>query len=348
MREMATRQAADGHEVTILTARYPGSAQREDLEGVHIIRLSGSRYLQPAICLWYYLRYLRGKFDIIIEAVNTAPYFSPYFRGKARSYLLYHQLAREIWYYETPLPLAFVGYFLLEPVATWLLAMSGATTITVSESTRQDLVRFGFREDNIFLISEGIPQPPVANLHDHKKFDQPSILSHGAMRPMKRTLHQLQAFEIAKRDIPELQLYLSGDTRGRYGKKVLRAISASPYRDSIHCLGRTSDAKKIQLMRRCHIKLQTATKEGWGITVTEANSQGTPAIVYDADGLRDSVRHDDTGIITECSPPALARAIVELFEDPHTYRRLRSSAWRWSHDITFDKGYRQMRAIIEA
>ena len=35
--------------------------------------------------------------------------------------------------------------------------------------------------------------------------------------------------------------------------------------------------------------------EGWGLTILEANTLGTPAVAYDVPGLRDSVRDGQTG-----------------------------------------------------
>lgn len=349
LHELAKRQVADGHEVTILTARYPGSLPQEDLDGMHIIRLRGNRYLQPAVTLPYYIRHLRGKFDVVIEAVNTAPYFTPFFRGKAKSILLYHQLARQIWFYEAPLPVAAVGFAVLEPVATFVLGKSPATTITVSNSTQADLRRFGFNPDKMHIISEGIEQPPLPKLDKLTyKFGQPSILAHGSMRAMKRMLHQIQAFEIAKASIPDLQLHVSGSNSGKYGAKVMARIAASPYAADITYHGRTSPQQRDTLMRKCHIHLQTATKEGWGITITEANSLGTPCVVYNVDGLRDAVQHGKTGIITNPNPRDMAAGIVHLLQDQHLYDQVRTAAWEWSKTITFDQSYEDFKAVVQA
>src|SRR5512133_295861 len=153
LHELAKRQVAEGHEVTILTALYAGSSKHDEIDGVKIIRLKGNRYVQPFITLPYYIRHMRNKFDLVIEAVNTAPYFSPFFRGKAKSVLFYHQLARKIWFFEAPLPIALVGYSLLESIANLLISKSNEQVITVSESTNRDLTRFGFNPKRIHIIS---------------------------------------------------------------------------------------------------------------------------------------------------------------------------------------------------
>jgi glycosyltransferase involved in cell wall biosynthesis len=70
--------------------------------------------------------------------------------------------------------------------------------------------------------------------------------------------------------------------------------------------------------------------------VTEANALGTPAIAYDVPGLRDSIRHDQTGLLTQPSPDALADAMIRLWVDRGLYKRLAARAIAWSSTFSFD------------
>jgi glycosyltransferase involved in cell wall biosynthesis len=212
--------------------------------------------------------------------------------------------------------------------------------LTESESAKQDMVAHGFKKENIHIFGVGSEVEPISSLANTQKFDSPTILSLGSIRAMKRTLHQVRAFEIAKQKIPNLRLVVAGDSSGKYGKKVIKAIEKSNYRKDIDLVGRVSKAKKLELMRNSHIITVTSIKEGWGLIVTEANSQGTPAIVYNVSGLRDSVRHGITGLVTEKNKPVeLARKVVDLLSDPNYHHDLSSAAWKWSKSITYDKGY---------
>ncbi len=347
LRELIQRQVREGHHVTLLTARHPGAKARETMDGIEVIRIGSNRYLHPLQALVYYMRHLRGRFDLMIETVNTAPYFSLLFRGKTKGYALYHQLARQVWFHESKSPLSQLGYYVIEPFATWLLGRAGTPLITVSESTKQDLARFGWSSNNAHLISEGIEIEPVADLSLVEKYDQPTMLSLGALRGMKRTLDQVQAFEIAKEHIPDLQLKIAGDASDPYGQQVLRYIALSPFKDDIEYLGRVSLEDKINLMRRSHVITLTSIKEGWGLVVTEAASQGTPAVVYDVDGLRDSVKDGITGILTMTDSDSLAKGIVHLLSDQNAYQALQQNGWEWSKHLTFDQSYQDFKQITE-
>ncbi len=347
LRELMKRQVQEGHDVVLLTARHPGSAAQETLDGITIIRIGGNRYTHPPQALWYYLRHLRNKYDMVIETVNTAPYFGILFGGNAKRFVFYHQLAREIWYFETKKPLSHIGYYVIEPIATWLLSKARAPLITISDSTRQDLARFGWRPQGSHIISEGIEIEPAVSLSATEKHRQPTLLSLGAMRGMKRTIDQVKAFELAKQTIPNLQLQLAGDASGEYGASVLAYIENSPFRDDIKYLGRVSYEEKIKLMRRAHLIAVTSVKEGWGLIVTEAASQGTPAVVYDVDGLRDSVKDGVTGIVTKATPAALAEGIVAILQNNAQYTAIQKQAWEWSKHFTFDQSYQDFKHITE-
>ncbi len=342
--ELMTRLVAAGHTVTLLTGGYtdpatgqPAPRHGTDPAGYHIVR-TGNRLSTYLTTAWYYHRHRRQLApQLVIDECNTVPYFARFYAG-VRTIQLFHQLARQIWFYEMPLPISVVGY-LVEPLYLRLLSGSG-DVITVSESTRQDLMRHGFRPSAIKLISEGIQIKPIARLSVITKYPHPTILSHGAVRSMKRTLHQLQAFEMAKRHLPDLRLIISGDYSGAYGRRVQSAVTASPYRRHIQLLGRTTDQRKIELMQRCHLITVTSVKEGWGLIVSEAASQGTPAVVYDVDGLHDAVDRGRAGYVTAANTPAgLAKTIVTALSDADTYVATQRAAWEFARQLTFDRAY---------
>lgn len=340
--EITKRLSRDGHEVILVVAGFPGAGVEEIRSGYRIIRL-GNTYTVYWHAYRYYKKHLQGWADLVIDEMNTIPFFCKYY-VRERNILLSFQLCREIWFYQMFFPLNLIG-FLLEPLYLWLLR--DRKVITESESTRQDMLRFGFDKKNISIMSIGISVMPVENLDEVEKFQQPTLLSVGNVRAMKRTLDQIRAFELAKKEIPTLQLIIAGNTNGSYGEKILQAIKSSQYSKDIKCLGVVDDFKKTELMQKSHLILVTSVKEGWGLIVTESNSQGTPAAVYNIDGLRDSVFNGKTGVLTAKNNPAsLAREVIILLKNNVRYSALRSAAWKSSRHFTSENSYSDfMRAI---
>lgn len=339
---LVSRLAQEGHEVTLLTSRPSGMSSEDTSHGYRIIRI-GNRYSVYYKAARFYKKNLSDWPDIVIEEVNTIPFFSRFYTKKP-SLLFFHQLAREVWFYQMPWPFSWLGY-LAEPL--YLRLLNKQQVITVSNSTKQDLIRTaGFRRESISVIREGIEITPLPDLQAIKKFSKPTLLSLGSVRPMKRTADIVLAFNHAKKAIPDLKLIIAGNIDGKYGKKVIALVDQSPYKDDISILGPVSLKKKQELMQRSHILAMTSIKEGWGLTVTEANSQGTPVVAYDVDGLRDSVSHNRTGIISMPTPTALGTAIINLIQDQTTYDRIRAAAWEDSKQYTLENSYRDFLRLL--
>jgi glycosyltransferase involved in cell wall biosynthesis len=343
--ELAARLAADGHNVTFLTSGFQGAAESASRRGFNIIR-TGKRFTTYLTSARYYLKH-RAELapDLVIDECNTMPYFAGRYSG-VRTVMFFHMLCREIWFYEFPWPLATIGW-VLEPIYLRLLEPKDEV-ITVSESTRRDLIRHGFRSSKISIISEATHLAGITDLAAGTKFPEPTMLAHGSVRPMKRTLDQVKAFEIAKHSVPNLKLIVSGDHSGAYGSMVAEYCRTSSFAADIRVLGRTSDAQKRELMERCHVIAVTSVKEGWGLIVTEAASQGTPAVVYDVDGLCDAVQDGRTGIVTRTNTPAaLAEAVVKLLSDSERYAEYRRQGWQWSKELTFERSYAELIAALD-
>src|SRR3972149_6752683 len=354
--EIGRRLVKDGYRVIFIVAGFPGGKREEIVDGCKIIRV-GSRWSVYFKTYKYYQKHLRGWADLVIEEINTFPFLSQFYihpvkspaecggarrgeqfnRARQKRVLIVYQLCREIWFYQIFFPMNLIGY-LIEPIYLWLLRKN--KVITISASTKNDLIKYGFRRKNIAVIPVGIKMKPIENLDKIKKYNSFTLLSLGAIRKMKRPDHQIKAFEIAKRRIPELKLKIAGAGYGRYYRKIIKLIANSPFKKEIEYLGRVSRDDKIELMQKSHLILVTSVKEGWGLIVTETNSQGTPAVVYNVDGLRDSVRNQETGIIVvKNTPEKLAEGIVSLLSDLEKYAKIKLNAWQWSQEFDFEKSY---------
>ncbi len=351
--EIAKRLVRDGHEVIFLVGGFKGCLPEEMIDGYKVVRL-GNRWSVYWKAYRYYKKNLRGWADLVIDEVNTMPFFCKLY-VREKNILFVHQLCREIWFYEMAFPLNVLGYA-LEPIYLWLLR--DRNVITISESTKSDLLRYGFKPGGVSIVSEGIEIEPVAELaaaasalassaQASQKYEHPTILAFGSIRAMKRTMHIVKAFEIAKAQVPDLDLVLAGSADGRYGANVLAHIKKSRYASSVKCLGKVSKEEKIELMQRSQLIAAASAKEGWGLTVTEAASQGTPAVVYNVDGLRDSVKDGETGIVCEANTPEnMAENIVKLLENKEEYARLRRAGWEWSKEVNFENSYQQFMEVL--
>jgi glycosyltransferase involved in cell wall biosynthesis len=291
--EIARRWVAAGHEVTLCCAAVDGAPLVEHVDGVLVVR-RGGRFGVYRAARDYYRQAGRGRFDLVIDEVNTRPFGCPQWATGTPVVALIHQVCREIWFHEMPLPVAVAGRYLLEPL--WLRRYRDVPALTVSASSLESLTDYGLR--NLTVVPEGITRRARP---DVPREEHPTIIFVGRLARNKGPLEALAAFRLLRRRVPEARLWFVGD-----GPQ--RAAVTARASDGVTMFGRVSGAERDELLARAHVLAVTSVREGWGLVVDEAAAMGTPAIGYDRPGLRDSIPAAG-GVLVEPTPAALAAAL---------------------------------------
>jgi len=272
--QVARRWVRDGHAVTLFCAAVTGRPDTEAVDGVQVMR-RGSQFSVYREAESFYRRCPPGSFDVVIDEVNTRPFFAPRFVRDAPVTALIFQLADEIWHHEVPWPLAWIGRRWIEP--RWLQPYSDVPVLTISESSRASLHEAGLRRVSVVPVGLEVVERPLP-----QKEKEPTALFVGRLAANKRPAHAIAAFERARQSVPEAAMWIIGT--GPLEKKLRRQ-----HRD-VTFFGRVDEDTKYELMARAHVLLAPSVREGWGMVVSEAAAVGTTTIAYDVPGLRDSVR----------------------------------------------------------
>jgi glycosyltransferase involved in cell wall biosynthesis len=299
--ECARRWAKWGHTVTQLSASVAGRPAVEVSDGVRIVR-SGSR-LGVYGAARRFLRSHAGLFDVIVDEINTRPFFAHHHAGGTPVVALVHQVAREVWAHETPRPVSLLGRYVLEP--RWLPEYAHVPVLTVSESSADSLASYGMR--NLQIVPMGVEIDPAVAPHPPTgaggaKAVAPTLVFCGRLVSMKRPSDAIAAFTAARPALgPDARLEV-------IGTGPLEASLRAEAPDGVAFLGRLSERDKYAHLARAHALLVTSVREGWGLVVSEAAAVGTPSIAYDVAGLRDSVRAG-RGVLVPEDPGSLAEAV---------------------------------------
>jgi len=317
-----------GHEVEWFSASFPGAPPVEEMEGIRIVRV-GRQWTVHWHAFKRYRMHMRRHFDVVIDEVNTMPFFTPFWAGIPTLTLIF-QLAREVWWYESPFPIAAIGYA-IEPI--YLRGYRHTPAITISKSTEEDLRRLGF-DSQITIVPIGIEhisfvQPPKA--------PTPTFLYVGRLAPSKRIADMIQALAQFRAATGSGRLWLVGSGSDRYRRSLSECATRLGVQNDVVFLGHVTEEEKHRLMAEAHILLMTSVREGWGLVVTEANACGTPAVVYDVPGLRDSVRNEETGLVVAARPRDMSTALTRLTTDAALYELLAAEGKRWSQTFSFEK-----------
>src|SRR5207245_2730551 len=156
-----------------------------------------------------------------------------------------------------------------------------------------DLRQLGFKGE-ITVVPVGISHsdsPP------DPKSAIPEFVYVGRLAPSKRVHEIVQAFAIYRQASGQGRLVLVGDGPTSYVERLRRMAGDHELTESIEFCGWLKGSAKYLRMSEAHALVMASAREGWGLVVTECNACGTPAVVYDVPGLRDSVRDMETGLV---------------------------------------------------
>ncbi|MGJ0483843.1 MAG: glycosyltransferase [Methylomicrobium sp.] len=142
--------------------------------------------------------------------------------------------------------------------------------------------------------------------------EAPMIAQISRFDHFKDPVGVIEAYKLAKRYIPNLQMVLAGGgaTDDPEGEAVVNEVRFAAGDDpNIKILLLPPDAHRTinALQRLADIVLQKSTKEGFGLTVTEALWKGKPVIGGDTGGIRLQVINFHTGFLVNTSEGAALR-----------------------------------------
>ena len=117
---------------------------------------------------------------------------------------------------------------------------------------------------------------------------------------------------------------------------------------AVNLPGRVSEQVKSDLLNIAWLTVAPSLAEGWGLTVLEANSAGTPAVAYDVPGLRDSVRDKITGWLApqDTSLATTLSAALDELSDPYQQHCVADRCRRWAARFSWDASAERLAAVV--
>ena len=170
-------------------------------------------------------------------------------------------------------------------------ARASAALITVSEHSRQDIVRIcGVPPSKIHVIYEGYDR---ALFHDAKpdatllqvllarlKIHRPYILHHGAIQPRKNLLRLIAAYQdvLRRNSSLDFDLVLAGPLAWQFEETIAAAQNHAGTRDRVIVTGALSDQDLSLLLRGAALEVIPSLYEGFCLPMVEAMACGIPTI----------------------------------------------------------------------
>ena len=337
--ELAKRWVRDGNTVAIFCGNDGKSKRDEIVNGVRIIRRGGF-YTVYMWAILYYVFKFRRNFDVIVDSENGIPFFSPLYSTKP-VVLLIHHVHQEVFIEQMRFPFSYIGRFIEGKLMPFIYR--NRTVVTVSESSKKEIVKVGIASDkNIQIVNPGIER----SVRKFKKSSFPSITYLGRLKAYKNIDVAIRAFALTNKRIASSRMWIvgEGDKMGALKDLALKL----GLEKKITFFGKVDEEEKVKILGKSWIAVQPSQVEGWGITVIEANSCGTPVVASDTKGLRDSIVDQQTGRLVKLKDvKAFAKAFNTLIINKNQLKKLSQNAYVWSKSFDWDQSSHVFYEILQ-
>lgn len=161
---------------------------------------------------------------------------------------------------------------------------------------------------------------------------RPLVTQVSRFDPWKNPLEAVDAYRLAKQELPELQLAMVGvfsakdDPEGpRIYEQVKRHANEDP---DVHLFTdpqRVAQREVNAFQSASTVVLQRSLREGFGLTVTEAMWKGRPVIGTPVGGIKVQIQNGQNGFLAETAD-VCAERIVQLVREPELARSIGEAA----------------------
>ncbi len=331
-----------GHSVHWVSTGYTNSKQQEVVDGI-VYEHIGSKWMWylgviHILMAYKYITQWKNEYDFIVDEIHGPPLLTPLYAKKPKIVII-HEVAGDIWKKTVPFPISWIAQHIVEPF--FFKAYTKVPFIVGAQTTKDDLIKVGISEQNITLIPYGVTIPIQKT--NYPKEVTPTLIFLSSLRPIKGFDRVYEAFKSIQKEIPEIKLWVVGDDSLPYGQKLKQKVLRE--NKNVIFNGKVSQEEKFELLQRAHILTHGSYKEGWGLVVIESNAVGTPAVVFDAAGLRNSIISDKTGYLAR-SEREFCGYIVELLNNTEKYTKMQQDAKVWSKQFSWGNSTAQSLQII--
>jgi glycosyltransferase involved in cell wall biosynthesis len=308
--EVARRLASAGHDVTVVTAKYPAGLARTSDRGVAYLRRGG----RLSVYAWGFLHALTNRYDIVYDIQNGIPFFTV-LAARRRCILVVHHVHRELWPVATGPVTSRIGWLVESRIAPLLYRRR--PVIAMSGSTRDELVELGYDSKLITVVQNGCTPPPPTS----GPAQRPRLVVVSRLVPHKQVDHAIRLIARLSVGRPDLRLVVVGDGYDR--PRLVELARRERVAERVDFVGHVSDGEKYEWLASSWIHVFPSLKEGWGLVAVEAASVGVPTLAYrSAGGVVESVQDGETGFLVD-DMDGLVSAAARLLDDAELRRTMR-------------------------
>ena len=336
-----------GHKVTIFSSSFNNSKKNEVIEGVEILRSGDEIFGVRVNAFFWYLSSSSRRYDLVVDEVHGLPFFTPIF-VRVPKMVFIHEVAKEVWILNPwPKPFnlipAFFGFF-LEPFI-YKIFYKKIKFLTVSKSTKDDLVGWGIPKENINIIQNGLDINKPKKIFQKQK--KTTLIFLGSLSKDKGIEDAIKCFSKLSSLNKDWQFWIIGKSDSSYLNYLKNLAKRFNVSNHIKFWGFVNENKKVELLSKSHLLINPSIREGWGLNVIEAASLGVPTVGYNVPGLKDSIVNNKTGYLSSPNPEDLSIKTLRLINDQATYKRFQTNCIDWSKKFNWGISTKKSLTLIK-
>jgi len=332
------KRMSQSFEFHLLCSNFPGGLGEVVLDGINIHRVGTRNTFNFFVPRAFSELDRRYDFDFVIEDLNKIPFFGRFYIEKKRLAIIHHLFGNVIFRETNPI----FGFYVYLAERLVPHFYHDVPFISVSESTKEELVRMGLPGENIKVIYNGVD---IKRYEPGEKSRIPLIVGLGRLKKYKGFEVFLKAIGLLRSKGKKFSAIIigGGDELTRL-KKIAERLRI---RDILTFTGFVPEKKKAELLKKAWACVNTSPKEGWGLTSMEAQASGTLSIVPDSPGLRETVINGKTGFIYPFgNSERLTDQILKIIGNPKLAERMGIYARQWAENFTWDRFSKETEDFI--
>jgi trehalose synthase len=164
--------------------------------------------------------------------------------------------------------------------------------------------------------------------------ERPLVVQVSRFDPWKDPLGVIDAYRVAREQVPGLQLVMAGAMAGddpegqEYLHRTRNHAANDPGIKLLTDADGVGHAEVNALQTAADVVVQKSLREGFGLVVAEAMWKGAPVVGGNAGGIRIQIVDGETGFLVDNVADCGAR-LAELLRDPAMRRRMGDTGREW-------------------
>ncbi|MGE5245599.1 MAG: glycosyltransferase family 4 protein [Betaproteobacteria bacterium] len=237
--------------------------------------------------------------------------------------------------------------------AITLAARRATRVITVSESSKRDILRFvNLPPEKIDVIYNAYDErfavepreEDVVRVRERYQLHDEFVLYAGTVKPHKNIERLIDAFHrVRQQGLDHLKLVLIGDDISKYAS-LRRAVHRHQLHQYVRFLGYVPEETLAVMYRLAGVFVFPSLYEGFGLPPLEAMASGTPVVTSNLSSLPE-VTGDAAVLVDPYDPASIADGIRRVLVDEELRRTLRSRGLARARQFSWEASARRVREI---